>query len=286
MDIRATSAALLALALLVVVTPGRAAVLCRTRGDTVKVREVCKPRETTLDPATLGVWRSAPIKSSLEQRFLAKGTFNTTFAFSPPCDVAGGDRVTGGGCLCDTVGKLTETRDSSPGWFCACDQPDTIVAYVICTKVRVAVCGNGVVDPPGEQCDGGDVAGCGPGEYECTPSCTCRPRQATRCCQSSSPAFSYCFDAAPADAEVKCPLIEGASLAPLGQLCDGSTGRCGPERRPGSHCCECPVASPPYPHSRLCLDVAPGAEFDCQVLGCTRTVGAQCGPLSETCGGP
>jgi hypothetical protein len=252
----------------------------------VKVRDACKPRETKIEPAVLGVWRTAPINAELVQRELAQSTFNTTFAFSPQCDRAAGEVATGGGCVCDTVGKLTETRMSGNGWYCVCDQPDTIVAYAICTKLRVAVCGNGVAEPPGEDCDGDDVARCGPGAFGCTSSCTCLPLEPTRCCEIEGGYYYSCFDAATADAQVSCPLVLGfgATLAPEGEFCDA--GRCGPERRPGAWCCQCPVPSPPFPHPQLCLDFASASEFDCRVIGCTLTVGAQCGAVTGTCGGP
>jgi hypothetical protein len=273
-----------ALTLGVAVLDARALTLCRTRGDSVKVRDVCRARETPLDATAIGLWRTAPIQASLVQRELVQSTFDTTFAFSPQCDAAGGEVVTGGGCVCDTVGKIVETRQSSAGWFCVCDQRDTIIAYVTCTKPRIAVCGNGVAEPPGEDCDGPDVARCGPGSFACTSSCRCVPAEPTRCCSIASSTSSACFDAPAPDAAAECSSTLLGSLAPEGALC--GSGRCGPERRPGAYCCQCPAVSPAFPHPTFCLDFAPGSEFDCAVLGCALSVGGQCSPATGSCVAP
>ena len=271
-------------------SPAAALILCRTRAGTVKARDACKPRETILDPAAVGAWRSAPIRADLQRRYLQQSTFSTTFAFSPSCDLAAGEVVTGGGCNCDTVGVLKESRASGAGWTCVCEPADTIIAEVICTKVRVAVCGNGVVEGPEEQCDGADVSGCGPGAFTCSSSCSCKPVGATRCCQGGGPVAPFCFDAASADAAAACTfisaLVPSATLAPEGQLCDAAAGGCGTERRPGVLCCQCPAPSPPVSRPQFCLDFAPGAEIDCPAFGCTTFFGAQCGPTSGMCGGP
>ena len=99
----------------------------------------------------------------------------------------------------------------------------------------------------------------------------------TRCCQATG----ACFDAATSDAMVKCPLLHG-TLAPNGRVCNGQTGTCGTQKVVGANCCQCPANPSQFPHPQYCFDTNISS---CGPV-CTKTVGATCGPNSETCGGP
>ena len=99
----------------------------------------------------------------------------------------------------------------------------------------------------------------------------------TRCCQ----AVGACFDASEPDAMVKCPLLHG-TLAAAGRVCNGQTGTCGTQKVVGANCCQCPANPAQFPHPQYCFDTNISS---CGSV-CTKTVGAACGPNSETCGGP
>ena len=110
-----------------------------------------------------------------------------------------------------------------------------------------------------------------------TTSTTVTTIPPTRCCQATG----ACFDAAEPDAMVKCPLLNG-TLAPSGRVCNGQTGTCGTQKVIGANCCQCPANPSQFPHPQYCFDTNISS---CGNV-CTKTVGAACGPNSETCGGP
>ena len=55
---------LLVASLLAIVPHAQATVLCRTRTDTVKIRDVCQPHETQVDPVALGLQRRLVVKDT------------------------------------------------------------------------------------------------------------------------------------------------------------------------------------------------------------------------------
>ncbi len=113
-------------------------------------------------------------------------------------------------------------------------------------------------------------------------SSTTTTQPPTACCQfTTTPKGATCFDATPADAQVKCSFF-GGTIVP-GAVCDATTGTCGQTKNTGTVCCNCPdPTAGSFPHPTYCFEST--APADCG--GCAVFMGAACGPLSESCGGP
>lgn len=107
------------------------------------------------------------------------------------------------------------------------------------------------------------------------------------CCEVTlgSPGAAVCLqgDGLSSEIDVTCNLLGTVGTA---ALCDPVARRCVPQPPvPASdYCCQCPVASPPFPEPQLCFEGATGTEADCQTP-CVLFPGVECGGVSQACGG-
>ncbi|HJQ84859.1 MAG TPA: hypothetical protein VKA21_12330 [Candidatus Binatia bacterium] len=110
----------------------------------------------------------------------------------------------------------------------------------------------------------------------------------TFCCEWDTgfapPLETACLDDVFPAVDTKCTLLGGTIKA---DRCHPGEEKCvtDPVIPPNDWCCECPVSTPPFPHSTFCFEGKSPHEAKCAMTdpACVLTTGTECDPVSETC---